>query len=248
MGGMGDRISSEAGAGGPDRTGVTVVAFGSAVSVLGWSRRTLEISTGARLAAVIEQLENECPRFVEGRGRVRYAVNEAYAGADTVLRAGDEVAIIPPVSGGGPEAPCARSAVARLTRETIDVRALECEVGAPAAGAVCTFVGLVRAERRADGLALEALEYGGHETMALREMQSMCDAALGGHAVHAVRLVHRLGRIAIGEASVAVLVSAPHRAAAFEACRALIESLKKDVPIFKREIWHGGAATWVDPI
>ncbi len=225
---------------------VTVLAFGSAAGVLGWHTRDFTLAPGASLRDLIDRLEQECPRLAEGRGRVHYALNEQYAGPDAALSDGDEVAVIPPVSGGsvagGP------AAVARLTREPIDVPELCREVEHERIGAVATFVGVVRAESSETGQPLEALEYSAYQSMALREMQRLCDEALATHALHAVRLVHRLGVLPIGDASVAVVASAPHRAAAFDACRWLIEELKKSVPIFKRELWQGGGSKWVDAI
>lgn len=137
--------------------------------------------------------------------------------------------------------------VARLVREPIDVAALVREVEHPGCGAIATFVGVVRAERR-DDAQLAALDYSAYEPMALSEMERIAAAAAAAHEIHAIRVVHRLGRMEIGEASVALVVSAPHRAAAFDACRAIIERLKVSVPIFKRECWSDESSTWVDPL
>ncbi|HMQ16224.1 MAG TPA: molybdenum cofactor biosynthesis protein MoaE [Phycisphaerae bacterium] len=226
---------------------VTVAAFGSAAGVLGWPSTRVTLRAPARLQDLIDHLERECPRFAEGRGRVRYAVNHSFAGPETILNNDDEVAVIPPVSGGQPQAgPVA--AAAWLTREPIDVSPLAAELTRPDAGAVASFVGVVRAERDAAGRELAALEYTAYEAMAAELMQSLCQRAMKEHAVSGVRLVHRLGRLGVGQASVVVVAAAAHRAAAFDACRALIEQLKQDVPIFKRELWQDGSASWVDPI
>lgn len=139
-------------------------------------------------------------------------------------------------------------AIARICREPIDVAGLAAAVGDASCGAIATFAGVVRAETRADGAALEALEYSAYEDMALTELQSLCEAMLREYSVFAVRAVHRLGVLRIGEASIVLVVSAGHRGAAFDACRELMERIKRDVPIFKREIWRNGAATWVNSI
>ena len=139
-------------------------------------------------------------------------------------------------------------AVARICRDRIDVGELTAEIADPSCGAITTFVGIVRAETRSDGAALQALDYSGYESMAGEQLQALCEAVLREFPIFAVRAVHRLGVLSIGETSVALAVSAGHRAAAFDACRELMERIKRDVPIFKREIWHGGDQSWVDPI
>lgn len=229
-----------------DQVRIRVLAFGSAVAALGWTQREYTLTAPATLADLIRSLEQECPRLLEARGRVRYAVNEQYAAAEAALHADDEVAIIPPVSGGDVEE--GRRADARLTRAPIDLAALYAEVSDASCGAIASFVGIVRAERDASGHELEALEYEAYETMALGEMQRIAAEQCGSQGVWAVRVVHRLGRLTIGEASVAVVVSSEHRAAALAACREIMEQVKAGVPIFKREIWRDAPPTWVDPI
>ncbi len=140
--------------------------------------------------------------------------------------------------------------LAELTRDPLDIAAMTRAVESPQAGAVATFVGVVRAETRGGEApaALRALDYTAYDKMALAEMRRICEQTRAAHDIIAMRLAHRLGVLEIGAASVAVVVSAAHRAAAFDACRAAIERLKADVPIFKREIWEDGAATWVDGV
>lgn len=137
---------------------------------------------------------------------------------------------------------------ARLVRDPIDTVQLENEVRGARVGAVATFVGVVRTETRADGVLLRALEYTAYEPMAMRMMEQLAAEAAQQDDGCAVRLVHRLGTLHIGEASVAVVVGSPHRAAAFDVCRSLIERLKAEVPIFKREIWDDGGASWVNEV
>jgi molybdopterin synthase catalytic subunit len=133
-----------------------------------------------------------------------------------------------------------------LTRSAIDVTALIARVQDPACGGVVTFEGRVRAEGTADN-PLVALEYSAYEDMALRQMRRLRDETLRRFAVRRVAIVHRLGRMEVGEVSVVIVVAAPHRADAFEACRWTIDELKRDVPIWKKEIWTRGETTWVDP-
>ena len=129
----------------------------------------------------------------------------------------------------------------RLTRDAIDLAALH-DVS-PADGALCLFVGVVRSEN--GGRAVTHLEYESYEEMALREMEAIEDETRRRWLVSDVRIVHRLGRLEIGEASVAVAVASPHRAPAFEACRFVIDTLKRTVPIWKKEFYADGAV-WLD--
>jgi molybdopterin synthase catalytic subunit len=218
-----------------------VSAFGSAVDALGWPNKTFELPHGTSITQLLEHLSRESPRVAAAQTRLKFAVNHQYATPETMLRSGDEVAIIPPVSGGAIPA-------ARLVREPIDMVALRREVESESVGAVVTFAGTVRQETSAVGQPLKALEYSAEEVLALSEMGRLCDEAQKSYEVHKAVLVHRLGTLRTGEISIAAAVSAPHRDAAFECCRFLIEGLKKSAPIFKKEIWHDGSATWVDGV
>ena len=224
---------------------VRIVTFGSAVGVLGFETRVESVSSGARVADVVDRLEREAPRFVEARGRIRFAVNREYADTTTTLNDGDELALIPPVSGG--ESPNLPGSDARLVRGPIDFARLTLAAGHESNGAIATFLGVVRAEQNS-GKALRALEYTAHEEMARAEMLRIIGEVREKHAITAAVVEHRLGTLAIGDASIAIVVSSPHRAAAFDACRELIERIKQSVPIFKREIWDGGETTWVNPL
>lgn len=222
---------------------ITLLAFGSAAEVLGFDQRRIALPDPPTLAGLIATLEQQHPAVAEARGRLRYAINERYATADSPLSPGDEVAIIPPVAGGEGPAP----AVARLVHDPIDTPSLIAEVGCPDSGAIDVFLGVVRAETSSSGQPLEALEYTAYEPMALAELQALADSAAERPGINAVRLVHRLGRLSIGETSVVAVVSTGHRAESFEVCRTMIEQLKQRVPIFKKELWAGGSHSWVEP-
>lgn len=222
-----------------------VLAFGSAVEVLGWRERRFP-ADGRCLDDLLNELERERPAFARGRGKVRLAINQAYAEPHARPQPGDEVAIIPPVAGGDHEDRPQPAAAAWLTRDPIDLAALLRDVNCPTSGALASFLGVVRAETDTSGRALAALDYTAYEVMAGEQLERLAREALSEFGLDGVRLVHRLGRLSIGEASVAVVTSAAHRAAAFDACRALIERLKADVPIFKREIWTDGSHSWVE--
>ncbi len=157
-----------------------------------------------------------------------YAVNREYSERDCELADGDEVALIPPVSGGS----------FRLVDGPLDIAAVLREVDDPEAGAVASFVGTVR--RRSRGRDVLHLEYEAFEEMAEPLLAELGAELTKRHGLCAVAISHRLGRVEIGEASVVIAVSAPHRAAALEACREAIETLKTSIPLWKKEVYAGG--------
>jgi molybdopterin synthase catalytic subunit len=148
---------------------------------------------------------------------------------------GDEVAFLPPMSGGAPRC--------RLVDRAIDLPALEAEVSAARHGAIVTFVGIVR-ETSPSGRLVRHLEYEAFDEMATREMERVASEIDARWPDCSLVMEHRTGCLAIGEASVAILVAAPHRAAAFDACRYAIDRIKEIVPIWKKEVFDDGSQ-WV---
>jgi molybdopterin synthase catalytic subunit len=157
-----------------------------------------------------------------------YAVNRDYADRGQALEDGDEVALIPPVSGGA----------FRISAEPLDLEAAVAEAASDSAGAIATFVGTVRRSSR--GRDVLYLEYEAFEEMAEPMLARLADELKAKHDLCEVAIHHRLGRVEIGEPSVVIAVSAPHRAAALEACREAIDTLKGTIPLWKKEIYAGG--------
>ena len=178
----------------------------------------------------VAHVEDVWPRLglgVEPPGLL-YAVNREYVEPGHALEDGDEVAVIPPVSGGS----------FRLVDGPLDVAAVLREVEDPQAGAVASFVGTVR--NRSRDRDVVHLEYEAFEEMAEPLLARLGDELTERHGLCAVAIHHRLGRVEIGEASVVIAVSAPHRAAALDACREAIETLKTTIPLWKKEVYSGG--------
>jgi molybdopterin synthase catalytic subunit/molybdopterin converting factor small subunit len=202
---------------------IRVRLFAGVRERLGMGENEMELPEGARARDVWELLE----LGPEPSG-LAYAVNRQYVDRHHALADGDELAIIPPVSGGA----------FRLVNGPIDPRAVMAEVEAPEAGAVASFVGTVRARSR--DRDVHHLEYEAYEGMAEEVMGQLASALKVKYDLCDVAIAHRVGRVEIGEASVAIAVSAPHRQAALAACKDAIDTLKQTVPLWKKEVYEGG--------
>jgi molybdopterin converting factor subunit 1 len=202
---------------------VVVRLFAGLRERAGTGERRLELPDGSRVADVWEPLE-----LGEQPAGLLYAVNREYAPADTPLSAGDEVAVIPPVSGGA----------FRLSEEPIDPAAVIREVSDPLAGAIATFIGTTRVESR--GRTVHYLDYEAYGGMAEQVMAELAEELKRKHELCELAIAHRIGRVDIGEPSVVIAVSAPHRAAALAACKEAIDTLKETVPLWKKEVYEGG--------
>src|SRR5208282_1029175 len=185
---------------------------------------------------VVSRYSSEFPRMKETLASLAVAVNQEYAGPETALKSDDEVALLPPVSGGAGRA-------ASIVRDPIDTPGVLLRIKRGEDGAVVMFEGVVR--NRTRGRRTLYLDYEAYEEMALRQMEGLAEQALKQFAVRDVALVHRLGQLEIGETSVLIVVASAHRAAAFDACRWLIDTLKRTVPIWKKEYFEDGAV-WAD--
>ena len=215
---------------------VRILVFGVLKEIFAETSAAVELPEGARVRDLLEKFRGS----FEGRdalwGALAIAVNREYVSVDHTLHEGDEVALLPPVSGG------ADGRVA-LTRERIDAAWLVAGLKCGEDGAVVVFDGIVRNNSR--GRVTLYLQYEAYEEMALEQMRALTAKAAKDFAIRDIVLVHRLGRLEIGETSVLIAVASAHRAAAFDACRWLIDTLKKTVPIWKQEHFADGAV-WAD--
>lgn len=216
---------------------VIVLFFGVLKEMLAGDSQTLDLPLGATVETVLQHFRETNPQQAGIWPTLAVAVNQNYAARSVALHEGDEVALLPPVSGGSAAANVA------LTREPIDSALLTAAVKHGEDGAVVVFDGIVRNHTR--GRRTLYLMYEAYEEMALGLMQKIAEQAIAEQGVRQVTLVHRLGRLEVGETSVLIAVASAHRAQAFTACRWLIDTLKKTVPIWKKEHFEDGAV-WAD--
>jgi molybdopterin converting factor subunit 1 len=216
---------------------VKVLFFGMLKEMLSSDSQTLELPQGATVDAVLGHYRELLPTQPKLWSALAIAVNQNYAKASCLLHEGDEVALLPPVSGGS------TTPIVALVKEPIDSASLAAEIKRGEDGAVVVFDGIVRNNTR--GRRTLFLVYEAYEEMALRQMRDLAAEAVAVHGARQVALVHRLGRLEIGETSVLIAVSSAHRAQAFAAARWLIDTLKKTVPIWKKEHFEDGEV-WAD--
>lgn len=199
---------------------MTVRLFAGLRERAGWSRRDVEAATVADVWPALG-LGDEPPGLL-------YAVNREYAERDRALATGDEVALIPPVSGGA----------FLLSDEPLSLDRVVDEVRSDEAGAIATFTGTTRVHSR--GRSVTHLDYEAYEGMAEKVMEEIAGALRARYELTAIAIHHRIGRVSIGETSVVIAVSAPHRGDALAACKDAIDELKERVPLWKKEVYEGG--------
>ncbi len=217
---------------------VTALLFARLREQAGADRVGLELPAGATVADAYSELRRLHPALEERRGVVRAALNQEFAGWDDPLGEGDEVAFIPPVSGGS-EA----GVLFELTTQPLDARRIETAVARAGAGAICTFTGVVRDSSR--GRETIRLEYEAYRGMAESQMRAIATEIAERWPEARVAMAHRTGVLEIGEASVVVSVSSPHRADAIAACKWGIDRLKETVPVWKKEVFADGEV-WIE--
>jgi MoaE-MoaD fusion protein len=224
---------------------VRVLFFGQLKDITGVTQEEAELSEGARVEDLFERYSRRFPKLGEFRSSIASSVNQEYSGWRAPLETGDEVAFLPPVSGGqqGMSQAVIEGDVFQLVREPIRPQELLESLKAPEDGALVVFDGFVRNNFK--GGKTLYLEYEAYEPMAYAKMRSIGAQIREKFSIHRVAMVHRLGRLEIGETSVWIAVSAAHRGAAFDACRCAIDTLKRAVPIWKKEFFAGGAV-WAE--
>lgn len=218
---------------------VRILFFGMLKEIAGGGEQWLTLGDGARLADALSECEKKWPKLGDYLPASATAINQEFAPVESRLKEGDEIALLPPVSGGAPDA----EPFVRIQRERIVPHEIVPKLERAEDGAIIIFDGVVRNHSR--GRQTKYLEYEAYEAMALKQMQQLAAEARQKFAIRNVAFVHRLGRLEIGESSVLIAVYSAHRAPAFEACRWLIDTLKQTVPIWKKECFADGAV-WAD--
>jgi molybdopterin converting factor subunit 1 len=213
---------------------VRVRLFASVKEIVGRREVVLELPEGVAASELLQRFAVEHPRLQALLPSLLVAVNREYVEAARVLRDGDEVAFIPPVSGG--------TDVYEITENALSLDALIVAVTQKTSGAVATFLGVVREFAR--GRRVSHLEYDAYPEMATAAMRQIGEEIQHRWPVDRIAMVHRIGRLTIGEASIAIAISSPHRREALEACAFAIERVKEIVPIWKKEVWTDGAE-WI---
>lgn len=206
--------------------------------LLGRTSEQRLVDHGATAGALFDLVAADAPRLAALKPSTMLMVNEEYVSGDHLLADGDEVAFIPPVSGGS----STPGRLVRVQAAPIDARELEASVATPAAGAVVTFTGTVRDHARGRGVI--ALEYEAYEPAAETMLAQIAGEISERWGIDQIAVVHRTGRLLPGEASVVIAVASAHRGEAFAACQYLIDRLKEIVPIWKKEFYADGSV-WV---
>lgn len=230
---------------------ITVLFFGMLKDIVGRAEDRLTVEEGSSVGRLYELYAARFPKLAEHSSSLLFSRNREFAGRAERLEDGDEVAFLPPVSGGSDNGESSEKAgmtteeknPCRLTREPIDTRSLVAQLQRDEDGAVVAFEGIVR--NNSKGRATRFLGYEAYEPMALGKMREIAAEVAEKFAVDRIAMTHRLGHLEIGEASVVIVVTAAHRKPAFEACHFAIDRLKRIVPIWKKEFFEDGEV-WVE--
>ena len=213
---------------------IRIKLFASVREIIGQKELILEVPDGMTASALPQQLAAQYPRLRTLVSFLKVAVNQEYADGERVLAEGDEVALLPPVSGGGE--------LFEITEAPLSLDAMVAAIRQDTCGAIASFLGIVRGVAR--GRKVDHLEYDAYPEMAIAKMRQIGDEIRTRWPVDRIAIAHRVGRLGVGEASVAIAVASPHRHEALQACAYAIERLKEIVPIWKKEVWSDGAE-WI---
>jgi molybdopterin converting factor subunit 1 len=223
---------------------VRVLFFGRLKDIVGKSEEQAELSEGARVEDLFERYGRSFPELAKFRASVVASVNQEFSEWRAPLAAGDEVAFLPPVSGGAiPAGAGGEEDLCALVRTPIETSEIVAQLKGPSDGALVVFEGIVR--NHSAGRVTLYLEYEAYEAMALAKMREIGAEMRSKFSIRRYTMIHRLGRLEIGETAVLVAVVSSHRAAAFDACRYGIDTVKKSAPIWKKEFFRDGAA-WAE--
>jgi len=213
---------------------IRVKLFASVKEIVGQKELILEVPDGLTASALSHRVAMEYPGIRALVSYLKIAVNHEYAEGDRVLVDGDEVALLPPVSGGVD--------TFEIAQTPLSLDAMTAAIGQDTCGAIAGFLGIVRGFAR--GRRVDHLEYDAYPEMAIAKMRQIGDEIRARWPVDRIAIAHRVGRLGVGEASVAIAVASPHRHEALQACAYAIERLKEIVPIWKKEVWSDGAE-WI---
>jgi molybdopterin synthase catalytic subunit len=216
---------------------ITVRYFAGHRDITAKTEEQLTLVPGATVGSVWEELVARYPNLAGYRGRLLYAVNQVFATPDTELHEGDELALIPPVSGGN------AAPLFAVLATPLDPAPLVAAVSAPDMGSVVTFAGIVR--NNFAGRATARLVYESYQSMAVAVLEQIADQARAQWQTGAIAIHHRVGTLEIGETAVLVVVASAHRHAGFEAAEWIMDRIKAVAPIWKKELWADGDAEWV---
>lgn len=222
---------------------VRVLLFGVLKDVFQRSEESLDLRSGATVSDLLDHYREQAPAQAKLFQSLALAVNQEYASAAKALGDGDEVALLPPVSGGVDSCVRSDSYQCEIIHHRIPAEQIVEQIKEGEDGAVVVFDGIVRNHTR--NRRTLYLDYEAYEPMALSQMKALAEKVLANFKVRKIAIYHRLGRLDVGESSVLIAVASAHRAAAFDACRFAIDTLKRTVPIWKKEHFTDGAV-WAD--
>ena len=223
---------------------IEVRFLGPAKDMAGAESTTLTLADEAGLDELRAALTARFPKISAALPTVRFAVNQEFVVDDLALNDGDEVAVIPPVSGGEET----NRTWVELVDEPIPVARVRAFVtGDPSLGAITTFEGAIRNDSQEQHGPVVCLEYEAYREMAVKHMERLVGEAVNRWSLGRVAMIHRLGSVGLAEISIMIAVASGHREESFAACRWLIDTLKKDVPIWKKDVFADGTVDWVTP-